>query len=593
MAKMRSVRLSSNAATCCALIGACGLAQQWQRALWLLGSMRATNLVLNVAVSSSAISACERAAQWQRALLLLRRSEVDQVLPDTIMFSASISAAEKGGQWQHALALLSEAQAQGLASSVIMHSSVISAMEKSGEWQLALGILTEMRAARLQADVVAFNAAISACEKGGSWEQALALLTELGLARLAPSLTTFNALSSACSRGSRWKDSLRIFDSMRKAGLSPDIVSCSAVLTAAEKAGQWQCLLQASFPTQGLATRLLLLGRDHLEAPTRALTSVLGFRAEVTGSAARLLDRRVLSPLRRGLSGVGALVSSKAGKGTIVSLGHVVFSTVDAQALAQVPSLKVDLGSTGQPSRNAGVRNARLLSAALLESAWSAASAMAGMWSSVVSLHLLVQCKDLVAFAKGLLGIIWAQAFLEVLRNIGSELVDGAARAAKEDAEEAAGRSNVAWHPEMDHGFLHRLDVPSSGLILCGTTFLGEQGLDTYRIERQYVDGAQVVANIDPASIDSKKSFVSEALVAAHLILPLNPVDFRATASPVSACSAFAIRIRTGRRHQIRAHLLHIGFPTLVDCKYAAKSIYIAHLSKLEEAFLQAGCPQE
>ncbi|CAE8581621.1 unnamed protein product, partial [Polarella glacialis] len=92
---------------------------------------------------------------------------------------------------------------------------------------------------------------------------------------------------------------------------------------------------------------------------------------------------------------------------------------------------------------------------------------------------------------------------------------------------------------------------------------------------------------------DHGKPATSWFKVAAHLILPLNPVDFRATASPVSACSAFAIRIRTGRRHQIRAHLLHSGFPTLVDCKYAAKSIYIARLSKLEEAFLQAGCPQE
>ncbi|CAE8715786.1 unnamed protein product, partial [Polarella glacialis] len=578
MAKMRSVRLSSNAATCCALIGACGLAQQWQRALWLLGSMRATHLVLNVAVSSSAISACERAAQWQRALLLLRRSEVDQVLPDTIMFSASISAAEKGGQWQHALALLSEAQAQGLASSVIMHSSVISAMEKSGEWQLALGILTEMRAARLQADVVAFNAAISACEKGGSWEQALALLTELGLARLAPSLTTFNALSSACSRGSRWKDSLQIFDSMREAGLSPDIVSCSAVLTAAEKAGQWQCLLQASFPTQGLATRLLLLGRDHLEAPTRALTSVLGFRAEVTGSAARLLDRRVLSPLRRGLSGVGALVSSKAtpepgalepllraidGLGPCYSR-HVLTTfgnagVRNARLLRSGGKVTSEFGGQSLANTTWAFANLSVISAALLESAWSAASAM------VTDFSVLDRSRgDLVAFAKGLLGIIWAQAFLEVeqealalsflavLRNIGSELdrleasssvfmqrdldggvhavgpgspaltvnlrgmavvhkppdweVDGAARAAKEDAEEASTakplsswlrcalpRRNcpVAWHPEMDHGFLHRLDVPSSGLILCGTTFLGlmvlRWQLDTYRIERQYV----------------------------------------------------------------------------------------------------------
>merc|ERR1712048_413297 len=81
----------------------------------------------------------------------------------------------------------------------------------------------------------------------------------------------------------------------------------------------------------------------------------------------------------------------------------------------------------------------------------------------------------------------------------------------------------VVHDASMDFGFLHRLDVPSSGLILCGTTFSGllhlRLQLDTYRIERQYAvwghglaksELREVIANIDPRTIDSRRSFISD-----------------------------------------------------------------------------------
>mmetsp|Transcript_31843 Transcript_31843/g.89453 ORF Transcript_31843/g.89453 Transcript_31843/m.89453 type:complete len:366 (-) Transcript_31843:88-1185(-) len=161
----------------------------------------------------------------------------------------------------------------------------------------------------------------------------------------------------------------------------------------------------------------------------------------------------------------------------------------------------------------------------------------------------------------------------------------------------------VSWDAALDFGFLHRLDVPSSGLILCGTTFQGLMSLrwqlDTYKIERQYIvwghDLAsaslrEVVANIDPRTVDSKRSYVSEVhgkpaqswfVVPAHLR--------RRDAKTADAFSALAVRIRTGRRHQIRAHLLHAGHPTATDCKYAAVGVHFAHFSALELDFLRAG----
>merc|ERR1711924_343393 len=75
-------------------------------------------------------------------------------------------------------------------------------------------------------------------------------------------------------------------------------------------------------------------------------------------------------------------------------------------------------------------------------------------------------------------------------------------------------RYPITRDADLDFGLLHRLDVPSSGLLLCGTTFTGllslRWQLDTYRIERQYVVWAQglassslheVAMHIDPKTI--------------------------------------------------------------------------------------------
>lgn len=144
----------------------------------------------------------------------------------------------------------------------------------------------------------------------------------------------------------------------------------------------------------------------------------------------------------------------------------------------------------------------------------------------------------------------------------------------------------------LDYGFIHRLDVPSSGLILCGTTFTGLMALrwqlDTYCIERQYAvcghDVAdpqlrEVEANINPQTIHSRRSFVSEVSGKPAKTWITIPAHFRRGFSRgvclmgLDHCSAFLVRIRTGRRHQIRAHMLYASHPTVADAKYAVSRI--------------------
>ena len=133
------------------------------------------------------------------------------------------------------------------------------------------------------------------------------------------------------------------------------------------------------------------------------------------------------------------------------------------------------------------------------------------------------------------------------------------------------------------HGFLHRLDVPSSGLILLAKTYQAfyylMSQLHLNQLVRDYVvcchgwvspSTRQIMARVLwsasagsalPSKALSKdlmggKPSVTHVKVLAHLMRDQQPH------------SLLVIRIQTGRRHQIRAHLAFIGHPVICDAKY-------------------------
>merc|ERR1719311_1919764 len=50
--------------------------------------------------------------------------------------------------------------------------------------------------------------------------------------------------------------------------------------------------------------------------------------------------------------------------------------------------------------------------------------------------------------------------------------------------------------------------------------------------------------------------------------------------------SLIVCRIRTGRRHQIRTHLLHVGHPTVADGKYTRAQVFASDLEWCPRNFL-------
>lgn len=140
--------------------------------------------------------------------------------------------------------------------------------------------------------------------------------------------------------------------------------------------------------------------------------------------------------------------------------------------------------------------------------------------------------------------------------------------------------------PEFEFGFLHRLDVPSSGLILVGLSFEGYAELQwqmhTYAVAREYtvlVHGAprgglrRVAAPISDflpghSYVDHDAGRPAESSFKVGLHARQRP--------PLPASFGLAaVAIRTGRRHQIRVHLRHTGHPTTCDERYAPAAVLL------------------
>lgn len=158
--------------------------------------------------------------------------------------------------------------------------------------------------------------------------------------------------------------------------------------------------------------------------------------------------------------------------------------------------------------------------------------------------------------------------------------------------------SKVLMLAEFEYGFIHRLDVPSSGLILTGTHFEGysllQWQIHTYTIGREY---SVLVGCLIPSTLRDINASINDFLPGHSFV---DESQGRPAETHLKCCwhvwrrlrfscerfGLVCIAIHTGRRHQIRVHMQWEGHPTVTDEKYAHRALFLssfgleAHLTK-------------
>ncbi len=138
---------------------------------------------------------------------------------------------------------------------------------------------------------------------------------------------------------------------------------------------------------------------------------------------------------------------------------------------------------------------------------------------------------------------------------------------------------------------VHRLDKPTTGCTLVATTSFGQQVLsDAFRrrlVDKRYaaiVEGVPTwkslivdarLARVDDPDlprVGGKKAPLSIQTVDEHGERALTRLRVLAVGDDVSLIEA---RPETGRMHQIRCHLAHVGFPIVGDRLYGARTTFV------------------
>jgi len=127
-------------------------------------------------------------------------------------------------------------------------------------------------------------------------------------------------------------------------------------------------------------------------------------------------------------------------------------------------------------------------------------------------------------------------------------------------------------------GLLHRLDRPVSGVILFAKTSKGASRLSeqirNYKVKKVYqalVEGKPKNKQgilINYLKKDEQKNFVTVFDAPTDGALKAE-LDYE-----VIGDNLLQINLKTGRPHQIRAQLAHIGHPIVGDTKYGSKKRY-------------------
>ncbi|CAE8595718.1 unnamed protein product, partial [Polarella glacialis] len=570
--------------------------------------MRLLKAEPNLISCNTAISACEKGEQWELSFRILCNMQASLVEADKVSFNAVISACEKGEQWQRALCTLRAARSCSLRPDVVSHSAAISACEKCREWERALVTLCEMRGKHgIEANLVSVNAALSAAEKGSAWERSLGMLAEMQKQLLESDDISFSIAISACDRST-------------DVGLGFDLCSSLELVGSADLSlPAWT--LARTFPSNAPDDRRLRVvdealvrlrsgdfARPRELASLAAASAKLGveepelFHQLAAAASAKIADFELqdLLLLAWGTAGVADETFARVIQDELAGRLEQIDAQKGLTESARKKFTKVALGVAwaynfaGFLSENF-LRTTRIFllqAAEALDVAGGRAQApetplersgksFQARLTEAASPQVVLDLDDRLVIAKPPGWEVWDK-HTELQLLTFSEAISGR-------------RWPILRDAESGHGFLHRLDVPSSGLVLAAKTYAAyfdlQLQLCSGEIARDYVVlchgwvAGNAVREIEAHVYWKKES--SMPTVAGRQGKP-SRTSLKVMAHTTilgEALSLVVIRIATGRQHQIRSHMSYIGHPTVRDGKYTAAATY-----DLDSAFCAQNC---
>jgi 23S rRNA pseudouridine1911/1915/1917 synthase len=130
-------------------------------------------------------------------------------------------------------------------------------------------------------------------------------------------------------------------------------------------------------------------------------------------------------------------------------------------------------------------------------------------------------------------------------------------------------------------GVVHRLDKHTTGLLMFAKNDEALRGLG-YQIEhrtvvREYACFAWGDFEADEGTVDAPigRHAIDRTRMAVTPFAARNAVTNYEVFRRYSICTYLRIRLKTGRTHQIRVHMQHIGHPVVGDPEYGGRSVAV------------------
>ena len=489
------------------------------------------------------------------------------------------------GKWKQAASLLAELQSEQ-ATSVIACNCAISACETVSRWQHALELLSEAPTRRLQVDLVGFNSMVSACGKGDEWKMAVGALSFMPLRTVQPDVMTFDSVLMTCVRCSEVQAASGILRMSANSRSPLSYLWSLSVLCVSDPGALEKACIEAAGVSDYQASdaalflystaRLGVTSKRHDTFVRHALKGIPFLDLDallMCGSGAVALPEAATV-----MEAVAARTGSLLAKvGGTTRLQDYQFDRLGLQLLGVVFSCRLS-----------GCLPARLYAEArqLLLNVGQALDADFGHHPNMKmkecrvasSLQTLVPSTPLV-----LLDLSDRAA---LYKPRGWEVYGGHSRLQLvEFARNCFGHRPIFQKTGHHQGFLHRLDVPSSGLVVACKTFEAfydlQLQLHAGRLRRDYSafchgwlpPRPQFAARIfwygDGPSLSGGRGRSSGTLLLCC----------RHSLHSLGAISGLLLRLQTGRKHQIRSHLAHVGSPVIGDEIYQAAATHRADVN--------------